>query len=189
MTTSHNTRQHFAFSHAHSGTDEPEVTVIYTGQNLKSNAFRLGLKKIYFSIGLDNGKRKKHIFCSCLEWRTNYLWLWIQTSDPSRFDFSAFVILFLSSYFEVSKWWPIPEWNKSYFFPLVNFDSSWTAGAKLLLSGLEKTLFNALHTCDVSHHVTWIAPFSKWPSIKPQKKFVKNFILHVISLICSFRIL
>ena len=62
MTTSHNTRQHFAFSHAHSGTDGPEVTVIYTGQNLKSNAFRLGLKKIYFSIGLDNGKRKKHIF-------------------------------------------------------------------------------------------------------------------------------
>ena len=62
MTTSHNTRQHFAFSHAHSGTDGPEVTVIYTGQNLKSNAFRLGLKNIYFSIGLDNGKRKKHIF-------------------------------------------------------------------------------------------------------------------------------
>ena len=62
MTTSHNTLQHFAFSHAHSRTDGPEVTVIYTGQNLKSNAFRLGLKNIYFSIGLDNGKRKKHIF-------------------------------------------------------------------------------------------------------------------------------
>ena len=179
MTTSHNTRQHFAFSHAHSGTDGPEVTVIYTGQNLKSNAFRLGLIV----------RGKNIFFCSCLEWRANYLWLWIQTSDPSRFDFSAFVILFLSSYFEVSKWWPIPEWNKSYFFPLVNFDSSWTAGAKLLLSGLDKTLFNALHTCDVSHHVTWIAPFSKWPSIKPQKKFVKNLILHIISLICSFRIL
>ena len=53
MTTSHNTRQHFAFSHAHSGTDGPEVTVIYTGQNLKSNAFRLGLivrgKNIFFA--------------------------------------------------------------------------------------------------------------------------------------------
>ena len=64
MTTSHNTRQHFAFSHAHSGTDGPEVTVIYTGQNLKSNAFRLGLKKIYFSIGLDNGKRKTYFFAA-----------------------------------------------------------------------------------------------------------------------------
>ena len=62
MTTSHNTLQHFAFSHAHSRTDGPEVTVIYTGQNLKSNAFRLGLKNISFSIGLDNGKRKKSIF-------------------------------------------------------------------------------------------------------------------------------
>ena len=62
MTTSHNTLQHFAFSYAHSRTDGPEVTVIYTGQNLKSNAFRLGLKNIYFSIGLDNGKRKKHNF-------------------------------------------------------------------------------------------------------------------------------
>ena len=86
---------------------------------------------------------KNIFFCSCLDWRTNYLWLWIQTSDPSRFDFSAFVILFLSSYFVVSKWWPIPEWNKSYFFPLVNFDSSWTAGAKLLLSGR------------VTYHITW----------------------------------
>ena len=40
----------------------------------------------------------------------------------------------------VSKWWPITEWNKSYFFPLVNFGSSWTARMTLLLSGLDMTL-------------------------------------------------
>ena len=34
----HSTRQHFALCHAHSRTDGPEVTVIYAGQNLKSNA-------------------------------------------------------------------------------------------------------------------------------------------------------
>ena len=31
MTTSHNTRQHFALSRAYSRTDGPEVTVIYNG--------------------------------------------------------------------------------------------------------------------------------------------------------------
>ena len=49
-------------------------------------------------------------------------------------------------------------------------------------------LFIALHTCYVSYHVTWIGPFSKWPSIKRQKKFVENLVLHNISCICSFRI-
>ena len=44
MTTSHNTRQRFAPSRAHSRTDGPEVTVIYTGRNLKPNTFRLVLK-------------------------------------------------------------------------------------------------------------------------------------------------
>ena len=44
MTTSHNTRQHFAPSRAHSRTDGLEVTVIYTGRNLKPNTFRLVLK-------------------------------------------------------------------------------------------------------------------------------------------------
>ena len=43
MATSHNPRQYLALSHAHSRTDGPEVTVIYTGQNLKSNTFRHGL--------------------------------------------------------------------------------------------------------------------------------------------------
>ena len=55
MTTSHNTRKHFALSHAHFRTDGPKVTVLYIGQNLKSNTFRLGLKNIALSIGLDNG--------------------------------------------------------------------------------------------------------------------------------------
>ena len=33
---------------------------------------------------------------------------------------------------------------------------------KLLLSGLNMALFTALHTCDISHHVTWNGKFSKW---------------------------
>ena len=64
-------------------------------------------------------QRKKlweHInFYSCLEWRANYLWLWIQTCDLSRFDYSAFVTLFLTLYFIVSKWWPLKEWNIFFF--------------------------------------------------------------------------
>ena len=99
------------------------------------------------------------------------------------FRYSTFIILSLTSYFIVSKWWPITEWNIS-FFSLVNFGSSWTAGTKLLLSGLDLTLFTALHTCNVSHHVTWIGQFSKWPSIKHQKKFLEHLTLFNISLIC-----
>ena len=80
MTTSHNTRQHFALSRAHSRTDGPEVTVIYTGRNLKPNTFRLVLKENSMSIGLDNGSEEKnyrviYFFCSYLEWRAIYLWL------------------------------------------------------------------------------------------------------------------
>ena len=107
---------------------------------------------IFYSIMVKRKKLWEHIFFySCLEWRANYLWLWIQTCYLSRFDYSTFVVLFLTSYFIVSNWWPIRKWNKSYFFPLVNFGSSWAAGTKLLLSGLDMTLFTTLHTCDVSH--------------------------------------
>ena len=186
MTTFHSTRQHFALCHAHSRTDGPEVTVIYAGQNLKSNtscrcnfliisfdALRLQLRvlqewlqvtltSIYSTIvclSLINFRWKWiitetcckrilketpccfsfatgsmmikyrarkwlrwnnygniYVFYSCLEWRANNLWLRIQTGDPSRFDNSTFIILFLTSYFIVSKWWPMTEWNKSYFF-------------------------------------------------------------------------
>ena len=55
MKTSHNTQQHFAFSQAHSRTNGPEVTVIYTGQNFESNTFWHGLHNISLSIGPDNG--------------------------------------------------------------------------------------------------------------------------------------
>ena len=55
LTTSLNTRQHFAPSHTHSRTDGPEVAVIKIGLNLKSNTFRHGMKNISLSIGLDNG--------------------------------------------------------------------------------------------------------------------------------------
>ena len=60
-----------------------------------------------------------------------------------------------------------------FFFPLVNYGSNWTAGKNLLLSGLDMTLFTAVHMCDISHHATWIEPFPKWPSIKRQNKFGK----------------
>ena len=48
--------------------------------------------------------------------------------------------------------------------------------ARLLLSGLDMTLFVALHTCDVFHHVIWIGPFWKWLSIKRQKAFLENLV-------------
>ena len=105
----------------------------------------------------------------------------IQTCDPSRFDHN----FFLTSYFTASKWWPITEWNKSHFFPLVNFGQS----CYFQVLRWRFSIFTALHKCDVSHHVTWMGPFSKWPSIERQKKFVENLILHYISFICSFRIL
>ena len=41
---------------------------------------------------------------------------YLQTYDPTRCDYSTFRILFLTSYFIVSKWWLIAEWNKSCFF-------------------------------------------------------------------------
>ena len=45
--------------HAHSRTNGLEVTVIYTGQNLKLNAFRLGTKNTSLGNRLDNGQQKK----------------------------------------------------------------------------------------------------------------------------------
>ena len=47
--------------HAHPRTDGLVVTVMYTGQNLKLNAFRLGLKNISLSNRLDNGQEQKII--------------------------------------------------------------------------------------------------------------------------------
>ena len=138
-------------------------------------------------------KRKKlweHIFFySCLEWRVNYLRLRLQTYDLSRFNYSTFVILFLTSYFIVSKWWPMTELNKSYFFCARKFRKQQSSRDEVVTFRFYITLFNALHMRDVSHHVTWIGSFSKWPSIRRQKKFVENFISHNITLICSFRIL
>ena len=131
-------------------------------------------------------QRKKlweHInFYSCLEWRANYLWLWIQTCDLSRFDYSAFVTLFLTLYFIVSKCWPLKEWN--IFFFARKFRQQ-------LNSRDEIVTFMSWH--DAFHCLThvWRITSSdlKWPSIERQKKIVENLILHNISLICSFRIL
>ena len=68
------------------------------------------------------GKNYGNIFfCSCLKWRAKYLWLRIQTCDPSRFDYSTFVILLLTSYFIASKWWPISERNNLMFFSARKF--------------------------------------------------------------------
>ena len=119
-------QQYFALSHAHSRTDGPVVTVTYTGQNLKSNTFQHGLKKYFFEYRMQWWLRGKnyeniYIFYSCLEWCANYLWLWMQTCDLLRFNYSTIIILFLTSYFIVSKWWPISQWNKSYFFSTSKF--------------------------------------------------------------------
>ena len=75
-------------------------------------------------------------------------------ADMRFVAFQLFNHHYFISYFIVSKWWPISQWNKSYFFPLVNFGSGWTARVMLLLSGLDMTLFTALHTSDVLHHVS-----------------------------------
>ena len=78
--------------------------------------------QFFHSIMVKRKKLWEHIFFySCLEWRANYLWLWIQTCYLSRFDYSTFVVLFLTSYIIVSNWWPIREWNKSYFFSARKF--------------------------------------------------------------------
>ena len=118
-------------------------------------------------------KRKKlweHIFFySCLEWRVNYLRLRLQTYDLSRFNYSTFVILFLTSYFIVSKWWPMTELNKSYFFCARKFRKQQSSRDEVVTFRFYITLLNA--------------------SMRRQKKFVENFISHNISLICSFRIL
>ena len=45
--------------HAECKTDGLEVTVTYTGQNLKLNAFRLGLKNVSLRNRLDNGQEEK----------------------------------------------------------------------------------------------------------------------------------
>ena len=120
MTTSHNTRKHFALSHAHFRTDGPKVTVLYIGQNLKSNTFRLGLKNIALSIGLDNGWEEKIIgLCIFLQLFGMACKLPVALNTDMRS--LAFRLSFLTSYFIVSKWWPISEWNKSYFFAARKF--------------------------------------------------------------------
>lgn len=52
-----------------------------------------------------------------------------------------------------------------------------------------KLLFTALHTCDASHHMTWIGTFSNGSQLSIRKKKTKNLVLHNISFIWSFRIL
>ena len=128
-------------------------------------------------------KKKKmviHFFYSCLEWHANYSEYWhairrVSITRPSLFYFSLRISQSLNG--------GLYQKGTNTFFPLLNFGSSWTARAKLLLSGLDITLITALHTCNVSHHLTWIGTFSKWPSIKRQKKFVENLVSHNISFI------
>ena len=120
MTTSHNTRKHFALSHAHFRTDGSKVTVLYIRQNLKSNTLRLGLKNIALSIGLDNGWEEKIIgLCIFLQLFGMACKLPVALNTDMRS--LAFRLLFLTSYFIVSKWWPISEWSKSYFFAARKF--------------------------------------------------------------------
>ena len=75
------------------------------------------------------------------------------------FRYSTFIILFLTSYYIVSKWWLTSERKKkTSFFSLVNFGSGWTARAKLLLSVLTwryslPHTHVTYHTCDLDRNV------------------------------------
>ena len=102
-----------------------------------------------------------------------------------EFRYSIFIILFLTSYYIVSKWWPTSEWRKK--LSLFRSQISVAAGQRgrsLLLSSLDMTLFTASHTCDVSHAWSKSERFQngRWLS-------VKKLVLHNISFICSSRIL
>ena len=85
----------------------------------KVNYFSAWTEKYFFKYRTRWWLRRKKMvidfFYSCLEWHANYLWLWILTCDPPRFDYLTIIILFLSSYFIVSKWWPLSEGNKHFF--------------------------------------------------------------------------
>ena len=129
---------------------------------------------IFYSIMVKRKKLWEHIFFySCLEWRANYLWLWIQTCYLSRFDYSTFVVLFLTSYFIISNWWPIREWNK-YFFSARKFRQQ-------LSSRDEVGTFRSWH--DAFHCLTHVWRITCWPGrrLSVKKKFVENLILHNIS--------
>ena len=54
--------------HAGCKTDGLEVTMTYTGQNLKLNAFRLGLKNVSLRNRLDNGQEEKIIYFFTTVW-------------------------------------------------------------------------------------------------------------------------
>ena len=120
MTTSHNTRQHFALIHVHSGAHGPEVTVTYTRKNLKWNNFRHGLKIISLNIGLDNGSEEKiweYISFPQLFGMACKLPVALNTDMQSiAFRYSTFIISFLTSCYIVSKRWPTSEWEKKSLF-------------------------------------------------------------------------
>ena len=102
------------------------------------------------------------------------------------FRYWTFIILFLTSYYIVSKWWPTSEWKKkelSFFRSQISVAAG-QRGRSLLLSSLDMTLFTASHTCDVSHAWPKSERFQngRWLS-------VKKLVLHNISFICSSRIL
>ena len=99
--------------------------------------------------------KEKTIFFGIWRWEVSLIDLcrWMPWLYPSKF-------LFLKSL----HW----TWNGNLF---------WIAKAKLLLSGLNLTLCTALHTCDVSHHVTWIGTFSKWLSMKRPKFSFAQYII------------
>ena len=52
-------------------------------------------------------------------------------------------------YFVVFKWWPMTEWNKSNFFSARKFRQQLKGRNEVVTL----TLFSALHTRDVSHHM------------------------------------
>ena len=102
------------------------------------------------------------------------------------FRYSTFIILFLTSYYIVSKWWLTSEREKktSFFFAR-KFRQRLDSEGEVVTFSLDMTLFTASHTCDVSHVWPRSERFQNghWLSVK------KKLVLQSISFICSSRIL
>lgn len=97
----------------------------------------------------------------------------VNTDTPSIafrwFNLFRESVLLLTAYFIVTKWWLVAKW-KNLFFSL----NSRRERERSCYFQILAWPFSLPFTCDVSHHVTWIGTFSKWPSIKRQKKWLRK---------------
>ena len=156
MKTPYNLRQHFAllsrslqnwWARGHSDIHPT---------NLKVTAFRLGLKNISISNALDNGQEEKVIYIFLLLFAIACYLTVALNSDTRSVAFRLFSlfresILFLTSYFSVSKWWLVTKWNKSLFFfrSVAAEQRGWSCYFQL------STWPSSLPYTRVTYHITW----------------------------------